>query len=73
MSNKGVSRFMKVEMIRSRLYNGQTLERGRVVDVDDGFGRWLIGRQMAVQYVRQDFLTEVFSPEKKRGRPPKRD
>lgn len=73
MSNKGVSRFMKVEMIRSRLYNGQTLERGRVVEVDDGFGRWLIGRQMAVQYVRQDFLTEVFSPEKKRGRPPKRD
>jgi len=73
LSNKGVSRFMKVEMIRSRLYNGQTLERGRVVDVDDGFGRWLIGRQMAVQYVRQDFLTEVFSPEKKRGRPPKRD
>lgn len=64
---------MKVEMIRSRLYNGQTLERGRVVDVDDAFGRWLIGRQMAVQYVRQDFLTEVFSPEKKRGRPPKRD
>lgn len=64
---------MKVEMIRSRLYNGQTLERGRVVDVDDGFGRWLIARQMAVQYVRQDFLTEVFSPEKKRGRSPKRD
>ena len=64
---------MKVEMIRSRLYNGKTLESGRVVDVDESFGRWLIGRQMAVKYVRQDFFAEVFSPEKKRGRPPKRD
>lgn len=61
---------MKVEMIRSRLYNGQTLERGRVVEVDPTFGKWLVGRGMAVEYSRQSF----FQPEQpKRGRPRKGD
>lgn len=62
---------MKVEMIRSRLYNGQTLERGRVVDVDDGFGRWLITKQMAVPYSNANLIPDIFTPEKKRGRPRK--
>jgi hypothetical protein len=43
---------MKVEMIRSRLYKGNTLECGRIVDVDDTFGRWLISKGMAAEYVR---------------------
>ena len=61
---------MKVEMIRSRLYNGQTLERGRVVEVDPTFGKWLLGRGMAVEYSRPSF----FQPEQpKRGRPRKGD
>jgi len=59
---------MKVEMIRSRLYNGKTLERGRVVDVDDTFGKWLIGRGMAQKY-HAPFFTEA----PKRGRPRKGD
>lgn len=62
---------MKVEMIRSRLYNGQTLERGRVVDVDETFGRWLVGRQMAVPYSNANFFADILTPEKKRGRPRK--
>lgn len=62
---------MKVEMIRSRLYNGQTLERGRVVDVDTAFGRWLIGRGMAVEYTRPSFFSQPEAP--KRGRPRKGD
>lgn len=65
---------MKVEMLRSRLYNGQTLERGRVVDVDDTFGRWMISRGMAAPYAKSSFLDDVFQePEKKRGRPRKGD
>jgi hypothetical protein len=59
---------MKVEMIRSRLYNGQTLERGRVVVVDPTFGKWLVGRGMAVEYCRPS----IFQAEQpKRGRPRK--
>jgi hypothetical protein len=61
---------MKVEMIRSRLYNGQTLERGRVVDVDTIFGRWLINRGMALEYNRPSFFSQE-AP--KRGRPRKGD
>jgi hypothetical protein len=57
---------MKVEMIRSRIYKGQTLERGRVVDVDDTFGRWLISKGMAAAYVRP---TMIEAP--KRERPAK--
>lgn len=61
---------MKIEMIRSRLYNGQTLERGRVVDVDDTFARWLIGRGMAQKY-HAPFFAQPEAP--KRGRPRKGD
>jgi hypothetical protein len=62
---------MKVEMIRSRLYNNQTLERGRVAEVDETFGKWLISKNMAVEYVPQSIgLLPVEAP--KRGRPPKR-
>lgn len=62
---------MKVEMIRSRLYNGQTLERGRVVDVDSTFAKWLVGRGMAVEYTRPSFFSKTEAP--KRGRPRKGD
>lgn len=62
---------MKVEMIRSRLYNGQTLEAGRVVEVDPTFGRWLIGRGMATEYHRPTFFSQPETP--KRGRPRKGD
>lgn len=62
---------MKVEMIRSRLYNGQTLEKGRVVDVDEGFGRWLLSRNMAMPYANAGLIPDIFTPEKKRGRPRK--
>jgi hypothetical protein len=56
-------------MLRSRMYEGRSLEKGRVVEVDDNFARWLIGRRMAVPY------TVSFIPEamKRRGRPPKGD
>jgi hypothetical protein len=47
---------MKVEMIRSRVYKGRTLESGRIVDVDDTFGRWLISKGMAAEYVRPAML-----------------
>lgn len=62
---------MKVEMVRSRLYNGQTLERGRVVDVDSTFANWLVGRGMAVKYTRPTFFAQPEAP--KRGRPRKGD
>lgn len=58
---------MKVEMIRSRLFEGQTLEAGRVVDVPASFGAWLIGRGMAVPYTNR-LIPEVI---KNRGRPAK--
>lgn len=41
---------MKVEMKRSRNYGGKTLEAGRVADVDETFGRWLIAKGFAVPY-----------------------
>jgi endonuclease YncB( thermonuclease family) len=41
---------MKVEMKRSRLYGGQTLEVGRVADVDEAFGKWLLAKGYAVPY-----------------------
>ena len=41
---------MKVEMKRSRLYGEKTLEAGRVVEVDDAFGRWLLTKGFAVPY-----------------------
>ncbi len=47
---------MKVEMIRSRVYKGKTLESGRIVDVDDTFGRWLISKGMAAEYVSPAML-----------------
>lgn len=41
---------MKVEMRRSRNYGGVTLEAGRVAEVDDAFGRWLLTKGFAVPY-----------------------
>lgn len=58
---------MKVEMVRSRMFEGKTLEAGRVVDVPQNFGAWLLARGMAVPY-NNSFIPEVI---KRRGRPAK--
>lgn len=63
---------MKVEMKRSRLYGGVTLEAGRVVEVDDAFGRWLLSKAYAVPYSGGITIPNVREMVK-RGRPPKRD
>lgn len=74
---------MKVEMRRSRVYMGRTLEAGRVVEVDDKFGQWLLVKGMAVQYHGAEPVAEpsmldtvsnlIETQVKKRGRPAKRD
>jgi hypothetical protein len=61
---------MKVEMKRSRLYGGKTLEAGRVVEVDDNFGRWLLTKGYAVPYSNAMTIPNVREMVK-RGRPPK--
>lgn len=61
---------MKVEMKRSRLYGDVTLEAGRVVDVEQAFGKWLIHKGFAVPYsgpVTIPNMREMV----KRGRPTK--
>jgi hypothetical protein len=61
---------MKVEMRRSRNYGGVTLEAGRVVEVDDTFGRWLLSKGFAVPYSSAVTIPNVREMVK-RGRPPK--
>jgi predicted aconitase with swiveling domain len=61
---------MKVEMKRSRLYGGVTLEAGRVADVEEAFGRWLITKGFAVPYSNAVTIPNVREMVK-RGRPPK--
>ncbi len=72
---------MKVEMRRSRMYMGRTLEAGRVVEVDDKFGLWLTSKGMAVPYHGAEPVAEpsmldtvsnlIETQVKKRGRPAK--
>ena len=50
---------MKIEMKRSRLYGGETLEVGRVADVDEAFGKWLIGKGYAVPYAMKFEIPNV--------------
>lgn len=50
---------MKVEMKRSRLYGGVTLEAGRVAEVDDAFGRWLLTKGYAVPYAMKFEIPNV--------------
>ena len=41
---------MRVEMLRGTVYKAATLEVGRVVDVDEAFGAWMIARGKARPY-----------------------
>jgi hypothetical protein len=61
---------MKVEMKRSRNYGGVTLEAGRVAEVDDAFGRWLLTKGFAVPYAMKFEIPNVREMVK-RGRPKK--
>lgn len=63
---------MKVEMKRSRVYGEQTLEAGRVAEVDDAFGRWLLAKGFAVPYSMKFEIPNVREMVK-RGRPAKRN
>lgn len=38
---------MRVEMLRGTVYKGATLEVGRVVDVEEAFGAWMVARGKA--------------------------
>lgn len=62
---------MKVEMRRSRNYGGVTLEAGRVAEVDEAFGRWLLEKGFAVPYAMKveipNIREMVTSGRKKRG------
>ena len=57
-------------MRRSRNYGGVTLEAGRVAEVDDAFGRWLLTKGFAVPYAMKFEIPNVREMVK-RGRPKK--
>ncbi len=57
-------------MKRSRNYGGVTLEAGRVAEVDDAFGRWLLTKGFAVPYAMKFEIPNVREMVK-RGRPKK--
>ncbi len=40
---------MKIEMLRGRLYRGQALDPGRIVEVDNATGDWFVEKGWAVK------------------------
>lgn len=48
---------MRVEMLRGKLYRGESLDAGRVTDMDDGTARWFISKGWAKEYTEPAPLT----------------
>ncbi len=48
---------MKIEMLRGRLYRGEALDAGRVVEVDSATGDWFVGKGWAVKAAESPVLT----------------
>ncbi|MGA0895384.1 MAG: hypothetical protein ACO3S5_12230 [Ilumatobacteraceae bacterium] len=74
---------MKIEILRSRAYRGQSLDVGRVVVVDANFAGWMVMRGFARYYTEPAPMTAAVEsapmaaepapaaepPKVKRGRP----